>query len=445
MKNSNQNINIESWDLPQRLKSLREDRHWSQSDLAKETGLSYRTIHDLELGKRNRIQEKTLMLLAQAFEITLPELTGIPNGNDHQTVTTDKPRNHLPWKWIAPVLLALLLAAGLSMRHWALTHARWEIRDHHLVVRDGVLGSRLWEIGAPPGPKYCLVAPWSDRILILGFSGTTPRGRNIMALDRSSGRIIWTAQPDLAAVRAAFGPDVLSGGNLFCENLLTVDLNRDGRGEILALFHHTSNYPGILCWIDQDGRLLGQYANHGQFNDILETDLDGDGRNEIIASGTDNAPVYAGATVVILDEDHFRGASVDSLNHPRSLEPDSCLVRLVVPNWPQPYMTSLQAKRFHARKITVYTDPEGRKELAFEFGPINNLIGTLRVDRRLVPLGLGLQDYFIETLAQNFPPELITDTGPTDPAWLATWLAGYLRFGAVIEQLASHPVATSSR
>ena len=82
MKNYQQNIDLRGLDFPQRLRSLRERLHLSQSDLAQRAGLSYRTIHDLELGKRAKAQEKTLLLLAEALGISVSDLVGNDSGTD---------------------------------------------------------------------------------------------------------------------------------------------------------------------------------------------------------------------------------------------------------------------------------------------------------------------------------------------------------------------------
>jgi transcriptional regulator with XRE-family HTH domain len=69
------NIEITGTDLPARLTRLREARRLTKSELARLAQVSYRTVHELESGRRNRIQEKTLVLLAGALGVEPEELT----------------------------------------------------------------------------------------------------------------------------------------------------------------------------------------------------------------------------------------------------------------------------------------------------------------------------------------------------------------------------------
>ncbi len=456
MKNYSQNVDLRGLDFPHRLRDLRELRHLTQADLGDKAGLSYRTVHDLELGKRERVQEKTLMLLAQALDVPLAELTGIPYGGsdglgqeqieDRNPAATAagpaepaEPITPLPAvpspsrRSQAPILiglaLALLVIAGFAGWKWACRHAQWSVQANELVVRDAVFGTRLWGIGEDPGVYKCIPAPWSDRVLVVNFLGRTPHGELIEARDRGSGKVLWTARPDLGTVEAAFGADVFAGGNIFGGWLASLDFG-GGAPDLLAAFLHSNNYPFIVCRFDRNGALLGQYANHGHLYDYLILDLDGDGANELVLSGTNNARCYEGATVVILDAEHFRGASVDSLAHPESSVPDSALERLVLPNFPAPYMVPLEARRLHAYSLRHYLGEGGRPHFSLDIGPKGFPLGTLNLDETLAPVGFVVHDQYLQTMPSIYPPELIRDTGPADPAWLARWLAGHLQFGS---------------
>lgn len=448
MKNYSQNVDLRGRDFPRRLRDLREERHLTQADLGDKAGLSYRTVHDLELGKRERVMEKTLMLLAQALDVPLAELTGIPNGGS-EGQGEEIPRGDIPAgaanglpkvaapapsrRRLAPILfgtvLILLSIAGFAGWRWACSHAEWSVQGNELVVRDAVFGTRLWGIEADSEVHQCIPAPWSDQVLIVNFLARTPRGEVLEARDRAGGKVLWTTGPDLGAVEAAFGADVFAGGNILGNWLIPLDFGGE-TPDLLASFLHSNNFPYILCRFDRDGKLLGQYANHGHFNDHLMVDLDGNGANELVISGTNNARCYEGATVVILDADHFRGASVDSLAHPESSEPDSALVRLVLPNFPAPYMIPLEARRLHAFSLKHFPGEGGHSRFSLDVGPMGFPLGTLNLDETLAPVGFVVHDKYQEIMPSIYPPELFTETGPTDPAWLARWLAGHLRFGS---------------
>lgn len=62
--------------LAQRLKELRKERGWSQQKLAEKTRLSFNAITKIEQGLAKYPTLKTLLKLADAFEISLDELTG---------------------------------------------------------------------------------------------------------------------------------------------------------------------------------------------------------------------------------------------------------------------------------------------------------------------------------------------------------------------------------
>ena len=62
--------------LSKRLKELRKQKGWSQQKLAERTGLSFNTITKIEQGLGKHPTLKTLIKLAEAFEIGLDELVG---------------------------------------------------------------------------------------------------------------------------------------------------------------------------------------------------------------------------------------------------------------------------------------------------------------------------------------------------------------------------------
>lgn len=63
--------------LSKRLKELRKEKGWSQQKLAEKTGLSFNAITKIEQGLAKHPTLKTLLKLAEAFEIGLDELVGI--------------------------------------------------------------------------------------------------------------------------------------------------------------------------------------------------------------------------------------------------------------------------------------------------------------------------------------------------------------------------------
>jgi hypothetical protein len=66
--------------------------------------------------------------------------------------------------------------------------------------------------------------------------------------------------------------------------------------------------PAQVAVLDSNGKTLSEYWHSGGLSDMVVADLDGDGREEIIATG--NAHAYdAQATLLVLDPDRVFGAS----------------------------------------------------------------------------------------------------------------------------------------
>ena len=61
-------------DFPTRLRSLRIERHLSETDLADRAGLTYKTVRALETGQRPRVMERTVLSLAEALGVELEAL-----------------------------------------------------------------------------------------------------------------------------------------------------------------------------------------------------------------------------------------------------------------------------------------------------------------------------------------------------------------------------------
>ncbi len=439
MSSTKQNIDIRESPLPKILARERHRAQWTQAELADKAGLSYRTVHDLELGKRDRVQEKTLLLLAQALDISLDKLLGQevapqPPPTPEPRPTASPPggkRRRIPR---APLLVAgilLAVALGLTLRSYALRHAKIEFENRTLTVRDGLLGNTLWSIGNPPGVRITMTAPWSSTVLLVALRSDTPACQKIYALDLANGDTLWTAQPDYDAIKAAFGPHVLDDGMMGCSMITHADLDGDGIPELIAGFNHTTNYPYALLWVDRTGRVRGQYAHQGHVLDTLAADIDNDGKDELIASGTNNAHWSQGPTVFILDENHFRGASVDSVTHPRSTEPDSALCRLVLPVFPAPYMKPLHNIRLSGFNPRVTTSSDGRNQIVLNvrYGR-HDPICIIMLGLDLVPQRIIMDDVFLGLLHSIYPDSLIAGTGPGDPAWMQSWLSKARHFEA---------------
>ena len=69
-------------------------------------------------------------------------------------------------------------------------------------------------------------------------------------------------------------------------------------------------WPDQIAILDSNGKTLSEYWHSGALNYMVLADLDGDGREEIVATGVSNG--YHQATLVVLDPDRVFGASTEA-------------------------------------------------------------------------------------------------------------------------------------
>jgi transcriptional regulator with XRE-family HTH domain len=427
--------------FPDRVRDRRTDLRLTKAELAEKSGLSIRTLQDIEAGRKSRIQEKTLHLLADALGVGLdvlveptPRIGDALDGAELPDSPAPPGQARRARNWLVLLALPLLVSAvGLSIAwNWSRHNAEWTLEDRQLVVRDALLGLKLWEIAEEPLVRDCRVSPWSSDQLLVGLNSHQGAPGRLRCLDRATGDTLWTLDPDLDALCAALDPEDVVAYRFGCNSLKTCDLNGDGELELLVNFVHGKYYPDALCVVDRHGRLQSQYAHRGHLLDVLVVDLDADGRDEILALGTNNAPAYQGATIVLLDDAHRSGASVDSLSNPWSTEPDSARVRLVLPQFPEPFMSLLGEVRLAASTPRVFQDPGGRTLISADVGITTDKQNRLTVylDTDLNPVGAQPTDSFTATLSMRWPEAVRSIPGPLDPDWRTAWLSTAVRFEA---------------
>ena len=73
---------------------------------------------------------------------------------------------------------------------------------------------------------------------------------------------------------------------------------------------HDPWWPNQIALLDSDGKTVSEYWHSGAFSSMVLADLDGDGRQEIIATGVANGYDHQ-ATSVVLDPDRVFGASAE--------------------------------------------------------------------------------------------------------------------------------------
>ena len=87
----------------------------------------------------------------------------------------------------------------------------------------------------------------------------------------------------------------------------TQDFNNDGTDEIFVISYHRPDWPTQLVLLDYQGKKIGEYWNAGQLDDYLVTDLDDDGKKELIAVGLNNE--YRQGCLLAFDPQKVTGGS----------------------------------------------------------------------------------------------------------------------------------------
>jgi hypothetical protein len=72
---------------------------------------------------------------------------------------------------------------------------------------------------------------------------------------------------------------------------------------------HDTWWPSYIAMLDSNGKTVSEYWHSGALNYMVLADLDGDGREEIVATGISIG--YHQATLVVLDPDRVVGASAE--------------------------------------------------------------------------------------------------------------------------------------
>ena len=143
-------------------------------------------------------------------------------------------------------------------------------------------------------------------VLFLYHTASNPTSHSTTLIcysDRGKEKWRWTAGralPELNGSPAVF---------------VTVDFdvlkaNKAGPRRIVVSSRNEPFYPHQIAIVDSNGKTVSEYWHTGILFHTAIADLDGDGKQEIVASGISNG--YRQATLIALDPDHASGASTES-------------------------------------------------------------------------------------------------------------------------------------
>lgn len=121
--------------------------------------------------------------------------------------------------------------------------------------------------------------------------------------DRGEERWRWTPGRSL--------PEISGSPSVFQTSTFGITKpGQDRRRRIVLTSFHFPYYPDQIAVVGSDGKLQSEYWHSGHLYFMTLADLDGDGREEIIATGTSNG--YREATLIALDLDRVSGASTEA-------------------------------------------------------------------------------------------------------------------------------------
>jgi len=121
--------------------------------------------------------------------------------------------------------------------------------------------------------------------------------------DRGKEKWRWTPGRDL--------PELAGSPPTFRTVSLRVLRATDKRPPLIVVANiHDTWWPGQIAIIDSNGKTVSEYWHSGGLSSMVLGDLDGDGKEEIIATGVANGYNHQ-ATLVVLDPDRVFGASTE--------------------------------------------------------------------------------------------------------------------------------------
>lgn len=226
-------------DFPCRMRKYREKLYLTQSDLADKAGISQRSVNELESGRRDRVLSKTIMLLAEALEISYSELIGNGSNPDHDLIpTSDKPpaeqnKKKRPIKIIVNSLLALFaisIITGFVFNKDKQVYVKSDLKT--IEVRHGLFKSVLWSHTFSDNVNDFLISPSGDNVLLVALSAETIDGGCVTAFDINTGTKLWTRHPDVEQISVAFNPSTVQAQ--FTESAVARGLSNVGDTRVLV-------------------------------------------------------------------------------------------------------------------------------------------------------------------------------------------------------------------
>ena len=163
-------------------------------------------------------------------------------------------------------------------------------------------------------------------VLFAPKRGSDQTGEGWLYCFDREGYEIWSfpAGKELHCGGTVYSPDYRIYG-FYCH-----DLEGDGLIETVVKAYHAPDWPCQLAVLDASGNSIGEFWNAGYLVDLIFHDIDGDGRDELIAGGVNNE--YKGGCLVVFDTRKIAGSSPQTGKYAcEGLGPGSMLYYVTVP------------------------------------------------------------------------------------------------------------------
>jgi transcriptional regulator with XRE-family HTH domain len=138
---------------------------------------------------------------------------------------------------------------------------------------------------------------------------------------------------------------------------LFADIDGDDQPELIVPFQEcTREDGGMLRVYNRRGEAIGSYYFDGEIDYHEVDDIDHDGKDEIVVSGTGRNLDHRGFTLAVLDDTHLSGVSPDVAEDPACQSKEPALASVRLPAFDDEFMKLLGGTRVHAWEIKVLPD-----------------------------------------------------------------------------------------
>lgn len=387
------NITISRRAFSLRLQSIREAQRLTRSELAQKAGVTYRTILNLESGKRDRIQEKTLLLLSEALQVDRVLLLKGDSYADGDSSQLRRRERQLQKPAIYLILASLLAASSLMLLWWTPSDFITVTYDSDTLKGIAFGFIPKWSTSHSMPISQCEVFDSEDgRIILCSLKQSNGKDSKLCAYRIADGSMVWEYSPDLKEISLIFGSELANSGAFLFKAILRGDLDGDHYDDAIVHLQHHKWYPSGVLWVEPDTGIKSSYYHSGHLYEFNFGDIDDDGKQEVIVGGTNNTETYRGGTMFILDDTHFSGAAVDPIGHAGISVEDQSFKRIVFPEFESRIM-KLNSKhsRINVFDIAAQKGLDGRVSYIVNVGTLEFFV-SVTMDATLTPTSVILTD-----------------------------------------------------